>query len=105
MSQRTLRVVFPALTGLFLLASLGACGGSGGSGSGNTLPGVVLVNFEQSGEDNVPLNRVLQFTFSSAIDPNSVGPASIQIREGPTFGAAVFGNYIVDQNVVRFEPR
>jgi hypothetical protein len=48
---------------------------------------------------------VLVFTFSAAIDPNTVGPSSIQIREGPTFGAAVFGKYIVDGNVVRFEPR
>jgi hypothetical protein len=105
MSERTLRVALPLLTCLFLLAPLAACGGSGGSGTGETIPGVVLVNFEQSGQDNVPLNRVLKFIFSAAIDPNSVGPASIQIRKGPTFGEAVFGKYIVDENVVRFEPR
>jgi hypothetical protein len=93
------------LTALSAGAGLAACGGSGGSGTGETIPGVVLVDFEQSGQDNVPLNRVLKFTFSSPIDPSSVGPASIQIREGPTFGAAVFGKYIVSGNVVRFEPR
>jgi hypothetical protein len=95
-------VILTALGGLF---GLSACGGSGGSGTGETIPGVVLTDFEQSGQDNVPLNRVLKFTFSSPIDPSSVGPASIQIREGPTFGAAVFGRYIVSGNVVRFEPR
>src|SRR5687768_9906449 len=105
MSERTLRVALPLLTCLFLLTPLAACGGSGGSGTGETIPGVVLVNFEQSGQDNVPLNRVLKFIFSAPIDPNSVGPASIQIRRGPTFGEAVFGKYIVDENVVRFEPR
>ena len=94
-----------ALAAAGVAVGLPACGGSGGSGTGETLTGVVLTNFEQAGQDNVPLNRVLTFTFSSPIDPGSVGPTSIQIREGPSFGAAVFGKYIVDGNVVRFEPR
>ena len=102
---RLSRLARPLLTSILLLAPLGACGGSGGSGSGETIPGVVLVDFGQSGQDNVPLNRVLEFTFSAAIDPNSVGPASIQIRRGPTYGEAVFGNYVVNGEVVRFEPR
>jgi hypothetical protein len=92
------------LASLVSLAVAG-CGGGGGSGGGGNIPGVVLVNFEQSGQDNVPLNRILTFTFSSPIDPDSVGPASIQIREGPTFGAAVFGRYVIEDSVVRFEPR
>ena len=77
-------------------AAAGCGGGGGGSGTGDTLPGVVLVNFEQAGEDNVPLNRVLRFVFSAPLDPASIGPASIQIRQGPTFGASVFGKYIVE---------
>ena len=94
-----------ALLAASLVGALGAgCGGGGGSGSGDTLPGVVLVNFAQAGEDNVPLNRVLEFVFSAPLDPASVGPASIQIRQGPTFGASVFGKYIVEGNTVRFEP-
>lgn len=82
-----------------------SCGGGGGVGSGDTLPGVVLVDFLQQGQDNVPLNRTLTFLFSSPIDPNTVGPASIQIREGPSFGAAVFGSYIIQGSRVFFEPR
>src|SRR5262245_17233568 len=63
-----------------------ACGGGGGSGSGDTLKGVVLVDFQQAGQDNLPLNRILEMDFSSPLDPNTVGPASIQIRVGPSFG-------------------
>ena len=76
---------------LAVTASGAGCGGAGGATSGETLVGVVLVNFEQSGHDNVPLNRVLEFVFSSPIDPDSVGPASIQMRQGPAFGAAFSG--------------
>jgi hypothetical protein len=87
------------------LLAVSGCGGSGGSSTGDILPGLVLVNFEQSGEDNVPLNRILKFTFSAELDPDTVGPNSIQIREGPTFGGQVFGKYVIAGNVVRFEPR
>ncbi|MCC7137308.1 MAG: Ig-like domain-containing protein [Planctomycetes bacterium] len=66
---------------------------------------MVLVDFLQSGVDNVPLNRTLEFVFSSPIDPNSVSPASIQIRQGPSFGSAIAGSYVVQANRVFFEPR
>jgi hypothetical protein len=88
------------------VASLASCaGGTGGSATGDTLPGVVLVSFGQAGQDNVPLNRVLVFEFSSPIDPLSINPDAIQIREGSTFGLAVDGKYIVQGNRVYFEPR
>src|SRR5438045_3963744 len=75
--------------------------GGGGSGGGG---GLVLVDFNQDGEDNLPLNRVLLFQFSAPVDPNTVGPSSIQIRQGPAFGQSVFGKYIIDGPNVRFEP-
>ena len=87
------------------LASTSCGGGTGGAGSGDTLSGLVLVDFLQSGQDNMPLNRVLEFRFSSPLDPNTIGPASIQIREGPSFGQAVFGKYIIQADRVFFEPR
>jgi len=86
------------------LSSVSCGGGTGGSGTGDTLPGVVLVDFLQQGEDNVPLNRTLEFLFSSPLDPASVGPASIQIRQGPAFGSAIFGKYIIQGARVFFEP-
>ncbi len=82
-----------------------SCGGGGGAGTGQTLPGVVLVDFLQAAQDNVPLNRTLEFRFSSAIDPNSVNPDSIQVRSGALFGAQVFGKFIVQDSTVYFEPK
>src|SRR5688500_12955110 len=84
-----------ALAALSVGGLVTGCGGGGGSGSGDTLPGVILVDFIQAGQDNVPLNRVLEFRFSSPIDPNSVGPSSMQIRQGPLFGSQIFGKYII----------
>ena len=55
----------------------------------------MLVDFLQSGVDNVPLNRTLEFRFSSPIDPGSVNPDSIQVRPGNLFGTQVFGKYII----------
>ncbi len=82
-----------------------ACGGGGGSSTGETLRGVVLVDFLQAGQDNVPLNRTLEFRFSGPIDPRSVNPDSIQVRSGALFGSQVFGTYIIEGSTVRFEPK
>src|SRR5687768_5819844 len=94
---------FLAATGLSALAT-GCGGGGGGSGSGDTLPGLILVDFLQAGQDNVPLNRVLEFRFSSPIDPKTIGPESLQIRQGPLFGSQIFGQYIIQGSTVFFEP-
>src|SRR5262245_15891064 len=90
--------------GILLAATTSGCGGGGGSGGGDTLPGLVLASFVQGGQDNVPLNRVLEFVFSSPIDPDSVGPAAIQVRAGGTFGQAVAGKYVIRAERVFFEP-
>ncbi len=93
------------LAGLGIALGASACGGGGGSSTGDTLKGVVLVDFLQSGQDNVPLNRTLEFRFSAPIDPNSVNPDSIQIRQGTLFGAQVFGKFIVQGSTIYFEPK
>jgi hypothetical protein len=95
------------LVAALLVASLAtSCGGgSGGSGTGDTLPGMILVDFIQSGQDNLPLNRTLEFIFSSLVDPATVGPSSMQIRVGPANGLSVDGDYVVQGERVFFEPR
>ncbi len=98
------RVLGLLAAGAFTLGSVG-CGGAGGSSTGATLPGVVLINFLQSNQDNVPLNRSLEFRFSSPINPNTVNPDSIQVRAGPLFGQAVAGRFVVQGDVVLFEPQ
>ena len=59
---------------------LPACGGgAGGEAAGR---GLILLNFSQDSVDNVVLNQRLQFNFSGTLDPNTIGSASIQIRQG-----------------------
>jgi hypothetical protein len=100
------RGIAPSLAGLLAAALATSCGGgTGGTGTGDTIEGVILVDFVQSGLDNLPLNRTLEFRFSSPIQPSSVGPASIQVRQGPEYGNAVDGTYVVQGDRVYFEPR
>ena len=66
---------------------------------------MVLLQFLQSADDNVPLNRTLVFTFSDPVDPATVGPTSIQIREGSTFGATIQGTFVTQGTRVLFRPR
>ncbi|MBL9088200.1 MAG: Ig-like domain-containing protein [Planctomycetia bacterium] len=96
-----------SLAGALAVAWTGvACGGGGSAGGGGSTPaGIVLVDFLQRGQDNVPLNRTLEFVFSDVLDPDSVKPDSFQIRVGPAFGPQVTGIAVVEGPRVRFEPR
>ena len=82
-----------ALAAVFAVASCG--GGSGGSSPTGPGQGLVLVEFAQAAVDNVPLNRVLEFRFSEAVDDSTITSASIQLREGPDFGSSVAGAFSV----------
>src|SRR5687768_4096605 len=91
---------------LLLAASLAApaCGGGGG-GDGNPTGSMALISFQQAGVNNAALNQVLEFRFSEAVDPQSLNPASIQVREGPSFGVTVQGVFRISGSKVFFEPR
>lgn len=86
------------------LTCLGCGGGSGGAGPDGAGQGLILVRFDQASIDNVYLNQVLRFTFSEALDPDSVTAASVQIRSGPKFGLSVAGALKTAGSVVTFEP-
>jgi hypothetical protein len=103
---RTTKALTLALLPLVALMATGGCGSGGGGGGGGSGEGVVLVAFLQSSEDNVALNGVLEFRFSSAINPDTVSQASMQIRaSSSSFGQAVEGRYIVQGSTIYFEPR
>ncbi len=92
-----------------LLVAAPACGGGGGGGPGpgGAGQGLVLMNFDQAGQDNVPINRILSFQFSEAVDPTTIGAHSIQIREGPSFGLSASGDFVIDPDdpsSVQFRP-
>ena len=78
------------------------CGGGSAEGAGR---GLALLNFINSGVDNTVLNARLEFIFSEAVDPATINNATIQIREGPAFGTAIKGAFIVEGSRVIFEPQ
>ena len=106
LQPRTLARRF-ALAAAFLALALiaPACGGGGaGPGPGGPGQGLVLVGFLQSGVDNLAINTALEFTFSEPVDPASVNSGTIQIREGPDYGATAKGSFGVAGDRVTFEP-
>ena len=91
-----------------LLATLmtSACGGGrGGPGPDGAGQGLILINFLQSGADNIALNTILEFQFSEPVLASSVDTSSIQIRKGPSFGESVPGVFRIEGASVFFEPR
>ena len=90
------------VAGLFVGVS--ACGGGGGGADGAGR-GLSLLSFLQASTDNVTLNTRLELVFSEAVDAASVTAATLQVREGPSFGATVSGSFSIEGSRVYFEPR
>ena len=92
------------IAGALSLAACGGGGGGGGDGSqaANTL---TLIDVSVGDFDGVALNEILKFEFSEDLDPDTVRPDTIQIREGPNYGIQVPGEFRVDGNMVYFYPR
>jgi hypothetical protein len=101
-NARSLWTLAAAALVLFLVVP--ACGGGAG-GAGGAGRGLVLLSFRQDGVDNVVLNTRLELEFSEAVNPATIGPSSVQLREGPSFGQTVAGTFIVTGAKVIFEPR
>jgi len=104
-SRSSLRsIAFVGALGVVGLATPACGGGGGGPGPDGAGQGLALVTFLQSGISNAPLNQVLEFRFSEALDPTSINSASVQVREGPSFGATVTGTFTVSGSLLFFEP-
>ncbi|MFM8978982.1 MAG: Ig-like domain-containing protein, partial [Planctomycetia bacterium] len=89
-----------------LSLTLPACGGGGGGpGPDGAGQGLELVTFIQNGIGNLPLNEVLEFRFSEPVDPATINVATLQVRRGPGFGQAVFGQMSVSGSTVLFYPQ
>jgi hypothetical protein len=95
-------VLLPLCAGLLAMLVPACGGGSSAVGAGR---GLSLLTFGQMNVDNTTLNARLRFEFSQDVDPASVTNASIQIREGPSFGRNVEGVFLVEGADVFFEPR
>jgi len=101
--NRFLKTSTPALLALAFLALVTpSCGGGSAVDAGR---GLALLSFHQGAVDNMVLNARLAFEFSEDVDPATIHNASMQIREGPSFGASVPGVFVIEANTVYFEPR
>jgi len=93
------------LTALSAGVLLSSCSGGGGGTSGS----FALIEFLESGQDNIPRNRQVRFRFSSPIDPaqDLFTRLKIQnvIQTSPSNFARAAGSYLVNADVVVFTPR
>ena len=102
-----------------LLAAMGClmagCGG-GGSGDGGNADAaaakekrkkarkLALIDMSVGDFDGVALNEIIKFEFTEVLQPDSVRPDTIQVREGPNYGKQVPGEFRVDGDTVWFYP-
>lgn len=99
---RSAKLVWIAALAAVLGLIMPSCGGSSAENAGR---GLSLMSFIQENVDNTVLNARLEFIFSSAVNASTVTSASLQIREGPSFGRSVEGTFVVEDHRVFFEPR
>ena len=98
------KTLLAPLCGLVLF---GAC--SGGGGGGGDAGAFRLVEFLESGQNNIPRNRVLVFVFSGAVAAEQDLAERIQIENvqpgaNSNFSRAI-GTYVVTADRVSFAPR
>jgi len=92
-----------AAAAIFAVGCGSGGGGSGGAGSFS------LIEFLDSGKDQVPRNRVMQFRFSRPVDANQdlserLKIQNVQTGTGSNFAKAQ-GAYLVNGELVQFVPR
>lgn len=98
------------------LTLLPACGGGGSSGGGKNDNDLVVVKFAlidqvgqptgATGTENAYRNNRLTLTFSEKLDPSTVSDRTIQIGipSGTNLFLTAQGRFLVDGNVVTFDP-
>jgi len=92
---------------VLLIASLLAVACGGGSGSGAS--GFRLVEFLESGQDDIPRNRQVSFRFSDAVREDQDFSARLRIQnviqDQPANFARARGSYLVNGEEIIFTPR
>ena len=94
------RLISFLLVAILLTASVSMTS-CGGGGDGGTNPDLVLLGFNIPNLSGIPLNQVLIFTFSAAINPGTITPDTLRVvgTTGPFFEST-----IVDGNLVAMIP-
>ena len=82
------------------------CGGGGGAGSSGSF---TLIEFLESGKDQIPRNRMMSFRFSRPVDASQDFSERLSIQNVQSGADANFakaqGSYVVSGEQVRFVPR
>jgi hypothetical protein len=101
------------------LAAMGClmagCGGGGSGDGGNAEAAaakekgkkarkLALIDISVADFDGVAVNEIIKFEFTEILQPDSVRPDTIQIREGPNYGKQVPGEFRIDGDIVWFYP-
>jgi hypothetical protein len=91
--------------GLLALLVSASCGGKSETSASKDPQEIALIRMEPGdGESSVPRNRVVRMIFNVPVLPQSVHDQSIIIRSGGTFQTRPVGTFLINGNVVEFDP-
>jgi hypothetical protein len=94
-----------AALGLLALLVSASCGGKSETSASKDPQEIALIRMEPGdGESSVPRNRVVRMIFNVPVLPQSVHDQSIIIRSGGTFQTRPVGTFLINGNVVEFDP-
>ncbi len=93
------------VVGLLALLVSASCGGKSETSASKDPQEIALIRMEPGdGESSVPRNRVVRMIFNVPVLPQSVHDQSIIIRSGGTFQTRPVGTFLINGNVVEFDP-
>jgi hypothetical protein len=96
----------PVVLGLAALLLSGCSAGNNETPASNDPKEIALVRIEPAdGESAVPRNRVVRLHFNGLVLPSSVTDQSLQVRTGGTFQTRPEGSFLVNADIVEFDPR
>ncbi|MHC4133833.1 MAG: Ig-like domain-containing domain [Planctomycetota bacterium] len=94
-----------AALGLLALLVSASCGGKNETSASKDPQEIALLRMEPAdGESAVPRNRVVRMIFNVPVLPQSVHDQSVIIRTGGTFQTRPEGTFLINGNVVEFDP-
>ena len=94
-----------AALGLLALLASASCGGKSETSASKDPQEIALIRMEPGdGESSVRRNRVVRMIFNVPVLPQSVHDQSIIIRTGGTFQTRPVGTFLINGNVVEFDP-
>lgn len=101
----TRRHLFGLCLGVVSLAGCSSNDGGNETSASADPKELVLVRIEPGdGESSVPRNRIVRLFFNTTVRPESITDQSLQVRTGGTFQTRPEGSFLVNGDVVEFDP-